>query len=72
MTKKEIFNLGIDITTFLHEAHKADDKDAAEVANIAIEMVKGILQRSPKLRYEIWQWNQEHLLDQFGLDYGAP
>jgi len=70
MTGKERFNLGIDITTYLDIAKNS--KDAAEVANAATQMVKGILQRDPKLRYEIWQWNQEHLLDDLGLDYGNP
>lgn len=72
MTKKELFELGIDITTFLDEAYNSDNKDAPEIANIAIDMVKGILERSPKLRYEIWQWNKEEILDNLGLDYGNP
>ena len=70
MTAKERYELGIDITTFLDLAKNADD--SADCANAAVEMVKGILEREPKLRYEIWQWNQEHLLDELGLDYGNP
>ena len=72
MTQKEIFDLGIDFTTFLDFTKNSENKDAAEVANLAVEMVKGILARTPKLRYEIWQWNKQELLDELGLDYGHP
>ena len=68
MTKKEIYELGIDFTTFLLIAKESEYPE--ETANAAIDMVKGILERHPKIRYELWEWNNESLLDDLGLDHG--
>ncbi len=70
MTQKETFELGIDLITFLDISKESND--SADVANAAMAMVKGILERSPKLRYEIWEWNREEILNDLDLDYGAP
>lgn len=70
MNKKESEDIAIDIGTYLDIAEKSND--AAEVANAATDMVKGILKRYPRLRNILWKWNQEHLLDKLGLDHGKP
>lgn len=69
MNKTEREDLAIDIGTYLHIAETSND--AAEVANAATDMVKGILKRHPELRSILWAWDQQHHLDKLGLDYGS-
>jgi hypothetical protein len=73
MTQKEIDDLTIDILTFFDIHHNTtSDAEAPDVANAAIDCFKGILERYPKIRYCIWQFNQQHILDDLDLDYGHP
>lgn len=69
MTAKENEDLAHYFMTFLHEAKEQDD--AAEVANLATDMVKQILSNNPKIRYIMWQYSKEDILDELGLDYGG-
>lgn len=70
MTKKETNDIAIDILTHFHICDEANDE--VEAANSATHMIKTILERYPKLRYEIWQLNKEDVLDRLGLNYGNP
>lgn len=71
MTKKETEDLAIDILNHLSIASEPGSY-AEDVANSATELCRTILERYPHIRYEIWQWSQEFVLDNLGLDYGYP
>lgn len=69
MTKKEREDFAIDIATFL-DLHECAEPE--EVANNAIEMIKCILNRHPKLRFEMYEMGCSDHLDNLGLDSGSP
>jgi hypothetical protein len=69
MKQQEVDDLAIDILNHLSIVERGSAEDAA---NSATEMCKAILKRYPRIRYSVWQWNKQDVLDELGLDYGKP
>jgi len=70
MTIKEKENLAHYFMTYLDAALNSVNQDSADVANIATDMVKTILSENASIRHIIWEYGQESLLKELGLDYG--
>jgi hypothetical protein len=67
MRQKETAEFAICFSAYLREIREASNTDAADIANLATEMVRHLIRKYPSIREEMELMDDLEILEELGI-----